>query len=155
MALKYYVHTQIPLLSLSSPVYPYDGIALFRNWQGIDGVIVHVINKGAAWGILASLQEYLLYLRVAILGGLITYLCFVKMSSYRMWSLLLVTAGAFGNILDVFFYGHVVDMFYFTFWGYAYPVFNLADSAIFVGIVLLMAEGLWKRWAPSKQKKPA
>jgi signal peptidase II len=143
--LKAYIHHNIPTINASNPAYPYGGIAVFHNWHGIDFSIVHVINKGAAWGFFASLQEYLLYARVAIIGGLLTYLIFVSASSYRKFSLLLIATGALGNVIDYFVYGHVVDMFYFVFWGYSYPVFNIADSAIFLGIMLLLGETLFSK----------
>ncbi len=142
MGLKAYIHTNIPTISVSTPIYPYGGIGVLRDWHGIDFSIVHVINKGAAWGAFASLQNYLLYARIAIIGGLLTYLFFVKASSYRKFCLMLITTGAFGNVVDYFAYGHVVDMFYFIFWGYSYPVFNIADSVIFLGIMLLFCEAL-------------
>jgi signal peptidase II len=140
--LKAYIHHHIPAIGASAPVHPYGGIGVFRGWHGIDFSIVHVINKGAAWGVFSSVQNYLLYARVAIIGGLLAYLFFVKASAYRKFSLMLIATGAFGNIVDYFVYGHVVDMFYFKFWGYSYPVFNIADSAIFIGIALLIGETL-------------
>jgi signal peptidase II len=140
-ALKAYVHYNIPTVYASFPVYPFGGIGVFKDWYGIDFSIVHVINRGAAWGIFSSMQEYLLYVRVAIIGGLLAYLVFGRTSSYRKFSLMLVTTGALGNVIDYFVYGHVVDMFYFIFWGRSYPVFNLADSVIFTGILLLIIEG--------------
>jgi signal peptidase II len=153
--LKSYIYHNISAMSASMPVYPYGGIAVFHNWHGIDFSIVHVINKGAAWGIFASLQEYLLYARVAIIGGLLSYLCFVKTTTYRKFGLTLITTGAIGNVVDYFAYGHVIDMFYFKFWGYSYPVFNVADSAIFIGIMLLLAEALLAKWRHGKgSKKP-
>lgn len=151
--LKAYIHHDIPSISASTPVYPYGGIGVFRNWHGIDFSIVHVINKGAACGIFASLQEYLLYARVAIIGGLLTYLFFIKASAYRKFCLTLIAAGAFGNVVDYFVYGHVVDMFYFIFWGYSYPVFNIADSAIFLGIALLLAETLISKVRSGRSSK--
>lgn len=153
--LKAYIHHEIPPIAASSPVYPYGGIAVFRGWHGIYFSIVHVINKGAAWGVLASLQKYLLYARMAIIGGLLTYLFFVKGSVYRKFCLSLIATGASGNVVDYFVYGHVVDMFYFNFWGYSYPVFNIADSAIFMGIVLTVAEALLRRLrSSSRSSKP-
>ena len=151
--LKAYIHYQIPPIVASPPVYPYGGIGVFRGWHGIDFSIVHVINKGAAWGVFSAFQNYLLYARVAIIGGLFTYLFFVKASGYRKFCLLMIATGALGNVIDYFIYGHVVDMFYFIFWGHSYPVFNIADSAIFMGIVLLLAETLLnkiRRRQPSK-----
>lgn len=151
--LKTYVHSNIPPINASAPVYPFGGIGVFRGWHGIDFSIVHVINKGAAWGVFASLQEYLLYARVAIIGGLLSYLFFVKATAFRKFSLMLITAGAFGNVVDYFIYGHVVDMFYFIFWGYSYPVFNIADSAIFLGIALLIGEALFAKFrSPAKSE---
>jgi signal peptidase II len=150
-ALKAYIHYWISPLHLSSASYPFGGIAVFRDWHGIDFSIVHVANKGAAWGVFASFQQYLLYFRILIIGGLLSYLIFVKTSTFRKIGMLLIAAGAIGNVLDTFIYGHVVDMFYFIFWGYSYPVFNIADAAIFCGIALLLIESLA---AKLKSKKP-
>lgn len=138
--LKAYVHSEIPPIGSSSPFYPYGGIGVFQGWHGIDFSIVHVINRGAAWGAFSSLQQYLHYARIAIIGGLLTYLLLIRAGAYRKFCLTLISTGAVGNVVDYFVYGHVVDMFYFNFWGYSYPVFNLADSAIFLGIVLLLKE---------------
>lgn len=154
VGLKAYIHYNIPTINASTPIYPYGGIGIFRDWHGIDFCMVHVINKGAAWGVFASLQEYLLYARVAIIGGLLTYLFFVQASAYRKFSLMLIATGAFGNVVDYFVYGHVVDMFYFMFWGYSYPVFNIADSAIFIGIMLLLGEALLSKIRAGKSSKP-
>lgn len=151
--LKAYTHYEIPLITSSSPVYPYGGIGVFRGWHGIDFSIVHVINRGAAWGVFSSLHDYLLYARMAIIGGLVSYLLFIKASAYRKFSLMLITTGALGNVVDYFVYGHVVDMFYFNFWGYSYPVFNIADSAIFMGIVLLLNEALTGKFKQKRSSK--
>ena len=152
--LKAYIHHEIPPMAVSTPIYPYGGIAVFQGWHDIDFSIVHVMNKGAAWGVFSSLQEYLLYARIAIIGGLLTYLLFVKASPYRKFCLMLIATGACGNVVDYFIYGHVVDMFYFNFWGYSYPVFNIADSAIFIGIVLLVAEAAMGKLKLGRSPKP-
>jgi signal peptidase II len=150
--LKSYIHSEIPSIMTASPFYPYGGIGIFRGWHGIDFSIVHVINRGAAWGVFSSLQEYLFYARMAIIGGLLSYLFFVPASVYRKFCLMLIATGAIGNVADYFIYGHVVDMFYFIFWGYSYPVFNLADSFIFMGIVLLLKEALVGKRAQGKKQ---
>ena len=49
-----------------------------------------------------------------------------------------IAAGALGNILDFFLYGHVIDMFYLIFYKYSYPIFNVADSAIFLSVMYLL-----------------
>lgn len=152
--LKAYVHLCIPVMHIASPIYPYDGIGVFQNWHGIDFAITHVINKGAAWGAFASLQQYLLYARVLIIGGLITYLFFIKADPFRKFCLTLITTGAIGNVIDYFVYGHVIDMFYFIFWEYSYPVFNIADSAIFCGIALLLIRSWLSRDKKKRTEKP-
>lgn len=140
--LKMYVHDHIPTVSSSLPFYPFGGIAVFSNWHGIDFSIVHVVNKGAAWGAFSSFQDYLLYIRMMIVGALLSYLLFVHTSSFRKLCFTLIFAGACGNVIDYFTYGHVIDMFYFIFFGYSYPVFNIADASIFCGIALLLMQSL-------------
>jgi signal peptidase II len=151
--LKAYIHNNIPPINASTPIYPFGGIGVFRGWHGIDFSIVHVMNKGAAWGVFASLQEYLLFARVAIIGGLLSYLFFVKTSPFRKFCLMLITVGAFGNVVDYFVYGHVVDMFYFILWEYSYPVFNIADSAIFLGIASLLGEAVFAKFRSGRSTK--
>ncbi len=117
--------------------YPYGGIAIFKNFLGIEFSLVHATNRGAAWGLLAEYQNYLLVLRCGLVLGLGAYLCLsTKHPEWRI-PLTLILAGAIGNIADYFLYGHVIDMFHFILWGYDYPVFNIADSAIFIGICWL------------------
>lgn len=148
--LKAYIHENIPPINAASPIYPFGGIGVFRGWHGIDFSIVHVMNKGAAWGIFASLQDYLLYARVAIIGGLLSYLFFVRSTPFRKLSLALIATGALGNVVDYFVYGHVVDMFYFILWGYSYPVFNVADSVIFLGIAFLLGQSFSTKFRTSQ-----
>ena len=142
---KAYVHENLPLMNWLSSTYPYGGIGVFCNWHGIDFSINHVVNKGAAWGILASWQQFLVYGRIMVIGGLITYLCFFQTSLSRQIAFASITAGAIGNVFDYFIYGHVVDMFHFRFWGYTYPVFNVADSAIFCGVAFLLLQATFEK----------
>ncbi len=125
--------------------YPHGGIAIFHNVLGIDFSIVHQTNKGAAWGMFAYFQDYLLFFRLMTIGLILGYLFFFNKNPLRRFPLLLILTGAIGNVIDYFVYGHVIDMFYFTFWGYSYPVFNIADSAIFCGVALLLFQSYSKK----------
>jgi signal peptidase II len=58
------------------------------------------------------------------------------------FALALVLGGALGNVIDRAVLGHVVDVLYFHYRGFAWPAFNVADSAITVGAVLLIWDSL-------------
>lgn len=135
-------------MAYSTSLYPYGGVSVFKNFFGIEFSLVHATNTGAAWSIFADHGSLLLYLRIVLIAGLI-YFYFKEKTSYLKFPIALIIAGAFGNILDIFFYGHVIDMFYFVFWGYSYPVFNIADSAICVGVFLYILLS-WKTPHASK-----
>ena len=133
-ALCYYYIS--PMAFTSS--YPYGGIGVFENFFGISFVITHVANKGAAWGIFSNYEHLLRVTRIAIILGMLGYLWVAKISYIKKFSLSLIATGALANVIDCFVYGHVIDLFYFRFWGYSYPVFNIADSMIFIGILVFL-----------------
>lgn len=130
------VHS-LPRMSEAAPYYPYGGVAVFKNFLGIEFSLSHTINKGAAWGLGGDFQIELLLIRIALIIGIFVYVLFFNKNLSWRYPFALILAGAFGNVLDYFIYGHVVDMIHFNLWGYDFPVFNVADSAIFVGIVWL------------------
>ena len=98
--------------------------------------IVH--NYGAAWGMLAGKQVFLIVLTFIFLGIFIFY--YIKEKN-KSW-LLNVTfgflfAGCLGNLYDRLIFGYVRDMIEFDFWK-SFPLFNFADVALSVGVVLLV-----------------
>lgn len=136
-SLKAYTFQNILPLHWASSIYPYGGIPVFQNWHGIDFSLNYVMNKGAAWGVFSSFQSYLLYARFLIIGALLSYVMFSANSFLKKGALSLIAVGAVGNIIDFFVYGHVVDMFHFCFFGYTFPIFNVADATIFCGVAIL------------------
>lgn len=133
---KFLTQAHIPLMYGNQ--FPYGGIGVFKNFLGIEFSIVHAINRGAAWGLFSDYQFYLIVLRIVLIFSLIIYLIFYNKHSKWVIPMTLISAGALGNILDYFLYGHVIDMFHFILWGYDFPVFNVADSFICIGIFSLM-----------------
>lgn len=142
-ATKFLTQAYLPLSSHQPYLYPYGGIGVFKNFLGIEFSINHATNRGAAWGMFAEYQAYLLVLRIVFVAGLLIYLLFYNKESSKQIPLALIVAGAVGNICDYFLYGQVIDMFHFILWGYDYPIFNVADSVIFVGIVWLFFQSLF------------
>lgn len=131
------VYAFIPVIDSAFYWYPYGGIGVFHHFAGIEFSINHMTNTGAAWGVLGNYQLPLIILRIGLIGGLCYYL--IAVNRHRSWQLplVMIIAGAFGNVLDFFLYGHVVDMLHFVLWGYDFPVFNVADSSITLGIASL------------------
>jgi signal peptidase II len=102
-------------------------------------------NTGAAFSFLDSAggwQRWMfIVLAIAVSGLLIQWLR--KTDNEERWQaygLVLIIGGALGNAIDRIVYGHVVDFLQFHYAGYAFPTFNVADSAIFCGAVLLIFE---------------
>lgn len=136
-ATKRLVYTYLPIIDSAYYWYPYGGIGVFKNFAGIEFSINHMTNIGAAWGVLGNYQLALIILRIGLIAGLLIYLFYFNLHSSWQIPLILIIAGALGNVIDFFVYGHVVDMLHFVLWGYDFPVFNLADSAISIGIASL------------------
>jgi signal peptidase II len=89
-------------------------------------------NTGAGFSILSGRNMLLIWLAVIIIGGLI-YLSTKAKKDYLI-PLGLILGGALGNLIDRIIYGHVIDFITFSFW----PVFNLADSMITIGSIILI-----------------
>ena len=111
----------------------FEPIVVWKNVIGIDFFIQYVTNRGGAWGMLASLYKPLLIVRILVIIGLLAYLWKKAPPFKKSLFLVLILAGALGNVLDSFIYGHVIDMFHFVFWGRSYGIFNFADAMIFIG----------------------
>lgn len=104
-------------------------------------------NTGAAFSFLANAggwQRYFFTL-VAVIAVLIMLVWLLRLKGERMvaCALALVIGGALGNLYDRIVLGHVVDFLDF-YWGAShFPAFNLADSAITLGAILLIADMLF------------
>ena len=142
---KWAVQHYLPHMREAVPVYPYGGIGLFENVLGIELSINHATNTGAVWGVFAGYQVALLAVRLLLIVALFAYLVLGKHTRASLWPLMLIVVGAIGNVLDFLFYGHVIDMIHFRFWGWDYAIFNLADSLISVGVGWLLLLSLWQR----------
>ncbi|MGZ4812500.1 MAG: signal peptidase II [Terriglobales bacterium] len=119
--------------------------------------LTHVQNPGAAFGLFAeSSSEW----KVAIL--ILFSIVALAVVSALLWKnshsmtvtgvgLSLILGGALGNLWDRLLNGRVVDFFDFYLGSYHWPAFNIADSAIVVGALLLVAEILFAK-TPAEQK---
>ncbi|QLL69879.1 signal peptidase II [Lactobacillus sp. 3B(2020)] len=98
--------------------------------------LTNLRNSGAAWSILAG-QQFLFFILTIVAIAVILYL----MRRYRqnqgmMIALSLILAGAIGNFIDRLIHGYVVDMFETLFINF--PVFNVADTCLTLGVIYLV-----------------
>lgn len=95
-------------------------------------------NSGAAWGILQGQMGLFYIITVIVIIGIIYYMQkFARDSKLSLLALSLVLGGAIGNFIDRLFRKEVVDFLDFTIIRYDYPIFNVADSALVVGVILI------------------
>lgn len=101
----------------------------------------YVQNTGGAWGILGDNTGLLIVIGVFAVIILNRYLLQEKQF---LWNLVLAyglfMGGLLGNLIDRLVYGFVIDYLDFYLFGYNFPVFNLADISIVIGIGILMIE---------------
>jgi len=96
-------------------------------------------NRGAAFGILQNQQWLFISITIVVVLFLIFYIWkWRKKQPFTTFALSLILGGALGNFIDRVRTGEVVDFFHFQFGDYHFPIFNIADSAIVVGVTLLM-----------------
>ena len=106
--------------------------------------LVRYHNTGAAFSFLADAggwQKWFFTTMATIASIVIVYLL-KKHPSNKLfcWGLALVLGGALGNLYDRITLGYVVDFLYFYYQQFAWPAFNVADSAICVGVGLLLLD---------------
>lgn len=116
-----------------------DNIAVYETIEFIPGVLswTYIQNDGAAWSILEG-QMWFFYLVTSIVLVVLVY----NMQKYGKgdrlfsWALTFILAGTIGNFIDRLRLQYVVDMIKLEFINF--PIFNVADSLLSVGVVLLV-----------------
>ncbi|WP_075039019.1 signal peptidase II [Anoxybacillus ayderensis] len=107
-------------------------------------------NRGAAWGMLQG-QFWLFYLiTIVVVIGIIVYIQRLKPTE-RLFgvALGLMLGGAIGNFIDRVFRKEVVDFVHTYIFDYSFPIFNVADAALTVGVALLFIQ----TWMEEKKRK--
>ena len=102
--------------------------------------LTFVVNYGFAFGILnsASLNQIIVSLVIFSIIAYFLYLLIKTQDRLFRLSLMLVLSGAIGNFIDRIFHGFVIDFIDIYVGEYHWPVFNIADSSISIGFVLMM-----------------
>ncbi|MGT2887452.1 signal peptidase II [Streptococcus didelphis] len=104
--------------------------------------LTYLQNSGAAFSILQNQQWFFAAMTVLVVGAAIIYFFKTKnLALGKELALILIISGGIGNFIDRLRLGYVIDMIHLDFMNFA--IFNLADSYLSVGVLLLMIS-LWK-----------
>jgi len=128
---KIWIDTSMSLYQ-SIPVFPGFSITYARNY----GAAFSFLSDAGGWQ-----RWFFAALAAGISVGLVIYLKSLKKDETLLAvSLSLILGGAVGNLIDRVIYGYVIDFLDVYYQAYHWPVFNIADSAITVGVVFMLYE---------------
>ncbi|MBW2038043.1 MAG: signal peptidase II [Deltaproteobacteria bacterium] len=136
-------------LDQGSKLYIERHFPLHQPREAIKGVlnITHVLNRGAAFGLMADRQGFsYLFVIISFVAMVLILYYFRRIEEGDLWApfcLSLIFTGAMGNLVDRFRLGGVVDFLDFHYKGWHWPAFNVADVSITIGVLLLALKILW------------
>ncbi|MCA1764812.1 MAG: signal peptidase II [Desulfobulbaceae bacterium] len=128
-------------------------LATFELYESVEVItgffdLTFVVNTGAAFGMLAGEQNpwrqlfFVVVTLVALVVLATAFRQYRREGRVYIAAIGLVGGGALGNLIDRLRFGHVVDFLDFYIKDYHWPAFNVADSAISIGVVLFLFAGL-------------
>jgi len=100
--------------------------------------ITYVYNDGAAFSILRGGRILFIILGIGGIYLLLKYQKDYRENNRNILAFSLIIGGILGNLFDRIVFGYVRDFLDFKIFNYDYPIFNIADSAIFIGVILLI-----------------
>lgn len=99
--------------------------------------ITYAENTGMAWSLLSGKQAFLTMVSAIAIGVMIYYVIAKSPNLPTRIAMALMIGGAAGNLIDRLFLSYVRDFLDFIIFGYDFPIFNIADSALTIGVILL------------------
>jgi len=135
VSLLVFIIDLISKLIISNNFKLYESISIIDNFFNI----TYTHNYGGAWSIFESSTLLITIIGIIIIILLIFYVIKNKINSKSdIISYSLIIGGALGNLFDRIVYGYVIDFLDFNIFGYDYPIFNIADMMIVIGIFMLL-----------------
>ncbi|CAL1241776.1 signal peptidase II [Candidatus Methylocalor cossyra] len=123
----------------------YQSIALLPSFQ-----LTYLRNQGAAFSFLAQAGGWQRWFFIALAVAASAFIChwLYRLERGRCWEAAawaLILGGALGNLIDRIVYGYVIDFLDVYYGEWHWPAFNVADSAITVGVALLLIDAVRPR----------
>jgi signal peptidase II len=148
IALPIFVLDQLVKLYIVRHFRLFEQIDLVPHWLAI----TYTLNSGAAFSMFATLGPAVRGLVLdGLAGGAVVVLGVLLARGTRpplvSAAFALIMGGAAGNLLDRLLRGRVVDFIYVHYYSWSYPVFNIADSAITIGVAIILLHSLLSRGA--------
>lgn len=112
----------------------YESIPIIKDFFSI----TFMKNRGVAFSILEGNVPLIILITSIIIILIIKYIKNTNPKSIEKIFYSLIIGGSIGNLIDRIVYGYVIDFFDFNLFGYNYPVFNIADISIVIGIFSLI-----------------
>ena len=118
-----------------------DSITIIKNFF----YLTYINNDGAAFSILVGKRIFLILIAVLVIVMLISY---IKKNNIQnkleLVSISLIIGGSLGNLMDRVIRGYVIDFLDFKIFNYNFPIFNLADTFIVIGVIMQLLKELRK-----------
>lgn len=127
-------------------INPYDSIKISPFLH-----LVIVTNKGAAFGMFKHIGSSF-FIAASVIAIIFVIYLMIRGKEDRL-GLSLILGGATGNLIDRILYGSVVDFIDLSIGKYHWPAFNIADSALSVGITIILLTHLLKTMKTKRSKR--
>ena len=115
--------------------------------------LLYVRNTGGAWSMFAGADMMVFYV-ITIVELIVLFLFYRACEGKDVWNrsaLALMMAGAVGNLIDRLMFQYVRDFLSFNLFGYEFPVFNIADCALCIGVFLIVGKILLEEFGVIKK----
>ena len=135
LSIIFLVIDQISKILIIKLLEPNEVITIIKNFF----YIIYTNNTGAAFIILLDKRIFLIVVAILIIGILLYYIKKNKVDGkLNIIAFSLIIGGSLGNLIDRIVRGYVVDFISIKLGSYNFPIFNIADTLIVVGVFLLL-----------------
>lgn len=130
---------QFTKLYIASHFKPYEMVPLIHNWLAL----TYTLNPGAAFSLFATMPaEFrgIFFIVLSAIAIVVLVVLLMRGSTSLSYGIAFasILGGTIGNLIDRLARGKVIDFIYFHHDSFSYPVFNIADSAITIGVAIII-----------------